>query len=113
MVNKVKGKLEELARERTQLNGEKAALLSEKEHLKAQVTDLAAAVQKINREKVMLENTLEAEEEQVCFQTFMTDTGTREQLRCHLCVSVAAYARPSFMSCYFEEHVLSSSLDNT
>lgn len=65
VVNKVKGKLEELARERTQLNGEKAALLSEKEHLKAQVTDLAAAVQKINREKVMLENTLEAEEEQV------------------------------------------------
>lgn len=64
VVNKVKGKLEVLARERTQLNGEKAALLSEKEHLKAQVTDLAAAVQKMNREKVMLENTLEAEEEQ-------------------------------------------------
>ena len=66
MVNKVKGKLEGLARERTQLNAEKAALQSEKEQLKAQVTDLAAAVQKIVREKVMLENTLEAEEEQVC-----------------------------------------------
>ena len=65
MVNKVKGKLEELARERAQLNAEKLALQKEKSELKAQVTELAASVQKLNREKVDLEQSLEAEEEQV------------------------------------------------
>lgn len=65
MVNKVKGKLEDLARERSQLSAEKAALQAEKAGLKVQVTELAAAVQKLNREKVALELSLEAEEEQV------------------------------------------------
>ena len=65
MVNKVKGKLEDLARERALLSAEKAALQKEKAGLKEQVTDLASAVQKLNREKVALELSLEAEEEQV------------------------------------------------
>ncbi len=65
VVNKVKGKLDELGRERTQLNVEKAALQREKEELQQQVEELARSVEKLNRDKVMLERELEAEEEQV------------------------------------------------
>jgi len=65
VVNKVKAQLDELDRERKQLNKEKVALQQEKAELKAQVADLAAAVRKLNRDKVTLEQTLEAEEEQV------------------------------------------------
>ena len=64
-MNKVKGKLDELGRERTQLNVEKAALQREKEELQQQVEELAHSVEKLNRDKVMLERELEAEEEQV------------------------------------------------
>ena len=65
VVNKVKGKLDELGRERTQLNVEKGALQREKEELQQQVEELARSVEKLNRDKVMLERELEAEEEQV------------------------------------------------
>ena len=64
-MNKVKGKLDELGRERTQLNVEKAALQREKEELQQQVEELARSVEKLNRDKVLLERELEAEEEQV------------------------------------------------
>jgi septal ring factor EnvC (AmiA/AmiB activator) len=65
VVNKVKGKLDELSRERTQLNAEKGALQKEKEDLQQQVEELARSVEKLNRDKVVLERELEAEEEQV------------------------------------------------
>ena len=65
VVNKVKGKLDELGRERMQLNAEKAHLQKEKEDLQQQVEELARSVEKLNRDKVMLERELEAEEEQV------------------------------------------------
>ena len=64
-MNKVKGKLDELSRERTQLNVEKAHLQKEKEELQQQVEELARSVEKLNRDKVVLERELEAEEEQV------------------------------------------------
>ena len=64
-MNKVKGKLDELSRERTQLNAEKGALQKEKEDLQQQVEELARSVEKLNRDKVVLERELEAEEEQV------------------------------------------------
>ena len=71
VVNKVKGKLDELGRERTQLNVEKAALQREKEELQQQVEELARSVEKLNRDKVMLERELEAEEEQVTALTVL------------------------------------------